>query len=166
MHSYFAAAARDRSNLVQQDHLFVARNALLKEMLNSAGGLAAVLNTKRQVLHLNTGLLQFLGIPDAKQALGLRPGEALDCIHAKEEPGGCGTGRHCRDCGAVIAIVTSLAEKRAVEKDCILQTNQAGGPLHLHVKVSPIDLQTKRFLLLFMHEQKSAKEKGPPISNP
>lgn len=40
--------------------------------------------------------------------LGLRLGESLDCVHAREEPGGCGTSRVCSTCGAVITMMSAL----------------------------------------------------------
>ena len=160
MHSYFAAALRDPMEKLQEDHFFVARNALLKEMLSSAGGLAAVLNEHRQVLHINQRLMKRLGLNSPKESLGLRPGEALGCIHAREEPGGCGTSKSCRDCGAVLAIMACLTRNRPVEQDCVIFTEAQGesGLLHFHVKVSPVELQARRLLMIFLEDKSSAPE--------
>lgn len=160
MHTYFAAALRDPMEKLQEDHFFVARNALLKEMLSTAGSLAAVLNEHRQVLHLNQRLMKRLGLDSSHESLGLRPGEALGCVHAREEPGGCGTSKSCKDCGAVLAILACQAENRAVEQDCVIFTDDQGesGILHFHVKVSPVELQARRLLMIFLEDKSTAPE--------
>ncbi len=65
-----------------------------------------------------------LGIDDLAKALGLRPGEALQCIHADDEPSGCGTTKFCSTCGAAIAIVSSLKHNKSVERICALSSNR------------------------------------------
>ena len=158
MHSYFAAAMRDPLDKIQQDHFLIARNPVVKEMLSTAGGMAAVLNEHRQVLHLNQRLMKRLGIQGPNTGLGLRPGEILECVHAREEPGGCGTSKSCKDCGAVIAILSCQAKNKSVEQDCVIFTETDGeaGLLHLHVRVVPINLHARQFLLVFLEDKSAA----------
>ena len=49
------------------------------------------------------------------------------CIHAKKEPAGCGTTEFCSTCGAAIAIVSSFAENRSVERVCALSARRGDG---------------------------------------
>jgi hypothetical protein len=51
-----------------------------------------VLDQERRVLAVNNRLLNAFDITDPQVLIGLRPGEALHCIHAGESPGSCGTG--------------------------------------------------------------------------
>jgi hypothetical protein len=86
--------------------------------------------------------------------LGLRPGEALQCIHANDEPAGCGTTQFCSTCGAAIAIVSSLGQDKPVEKICALSANRGGKEVDiaLLVKAHPIKIDKKIFLLLFLQD--------------
>ena len=46
-----------------------------------------MLNERRQILAVNDVLLAELGIENPASVLGLRPGEMIDCVHAREEDG-------------------------------------------------------------------------------
>jgi len=113
-----------------------------------------VLNEHRQILAVNDSLLDMLGIDDAKTALGLRPGEALKCIHACEMPGGCGTSEYCSTCGAAISLVSSLAENQPVEKECsiIAEKNGKKQDLFFRVRCVPLTFKDRRVLLLFLQD--------------
>jgi len=95
-----------------------------------------------------------LGIGDSAKALGLRPGEVLECIHAHDDPAGCGTTMFCPTCGAAVAIVSSLGQGEPVERICALSVNRADKKVDiaLLVKSHPIEIDNKRFLLLFLQD--------------
>lgn len=57
-------------------------------LLHSIGG-GAILNENRQVLAVNDLFVKKLGVDDPGETLGLRPGEAMQCVHAKGDPAGC-----------------------------------------------------------------------------
>jgi hypothetical protein len=64
-----------------------------------------VLNRERQIVAANQNLSELLNCA-AETLLGLRMGEAFNCIHGHEEPGGCGTALACRVCGVLKATLT------------------------------------------------------------
>ena len=132
----------------------VSRNPVVDELLRSVGGLFAVLNESRQILALNDALSDFLGWKDASAVLGLRPGEALRCLHAGEKPEGCGTTSFCETCGAAIAMAVSLTQDRPVERSCVLQADRSGGRTDamLRVRSSPLAYDRGRLLLLFIQD--------------
>ena len=49
----------------------------------------------------------FLDFFGKESIYGMRAGECVDCIHAWEEKGGCGTSEFCSECGAVNAVMNS-----------------------------------------------------------
>ena len=104
-------------------------------LLHSVSGLLAILDEHRQIVSVNDSLLQALGIEDPAQVLGLRPGEALDCVHAHEDPAGCGTTKFCSTCGAAISIVSSLETDEPVERLCALSSNKGGKTVDLAMLV-------------------------------
>lgn len=154
METYFASAARSSNDDLKLQVEFVSQNPVVNGLLDSVGGLLAVLNEHRQILALNKTLLSMLGVDNAQDVLGLRPGEVLQCVHAEEMPGGCGTSRFCSTCGAAIAIVTSLAQNQPVEKTCALTVNGKGKTvdLYLSVRAQPISFNGQRMLLLFLQD--------------
>ncbi len=122
--------------------------------MSATGGLLAVLNEHRQILAVNSSLLTMIGIEDARSILGLRPGEAVGCVHAHDMPGGCGTSQFCSSCGAAIAIVSSIAGDRTAERKCVMTVGLNGGKTEicLRVKASPILIEDTKLIMLFLQD--------------
>ncbi len=150
----FAPAERASEEELATEIKIVSKNPLVSGLLHSISGLLAVLNEHRQIVALNDSFLQMLGIDDPLKALGLRQGEALQCVHAHDEPAGCGTTKYCSTCGAAIAIVSSLGQDKPVEKICALTANRGGEDVDiaLLVKSHPIEIDKKKFLLIFLQD--------------
>lgn len=154
MDTYFAPAERaDKNELIAKIEL-INTDPVMSGLLHSISGVLAVLDEHRQIIAFNDSFLKMLGIDDPSQALGVRPGEALQCIHAHDEPGGCGTTRFCSSCGAAMAIVSSLGQDKPVERICALTANRDGRTVDiaLQVRSQPIKIQGKKFLLLFLQD--------------
>lgn len=154
METFFASPKRSPKEQLDIEISIACGNPLMSCFLNSLDGLIAVLNEHRQVLALNAAFLTSLGIDDPEEVLGLRPGEALHCIHADEEPAGCGTTRFCSSCGAAIAIVASLEQDMPAERLCALTANRGGKHVDtaLLVRSHPIKIDNNRFLLVFAQD--------------
>ena len=154
MHTFFAPAERSDPEDLNTQIKIISNNPLVDGLLHIVGGLLAVLNENRQVVSINDSFLKFLGLDDPSEALGLRPGEALGCIHAQDEIHGCGTSRHCASCGAAISIVTSLSLEKPTERTCALTREQSGGnrDLALRVMSHPVRIQNQLFVLLFVQD--------------
>ncbi len=154
MDTYFAPAERaDEKELVAEIET-VNKNPVMSGLLHSISGLLAILDEHRQIVALNDSFLKKLGIKDPEEALGLRPGEVLQCIHAHDKPAGCGTTKFCSTCGAAIAIVSSLSQDRPAERICALTANRGDRSVDiaLLVKSHPIKIDGARFLLLFLQD--------------
>jgi len=123
-------------------------------LLESVSGLLAVLDENRQIVALNHSFLKMLSIDDPGKILGLRPGEAINCVHSDESPHGCGTTKYCSSCGAAIAIVSSLGQNEPIERICALTAKHNGSTVDiaLLVRSQPIRINGKRFLLLFLQD--------------
>ncbi|MBN2714293.1 MAG: HAMP domain-containing histidine kinase [Deltaproteobacteria bacterium] len=154
METYFASPERLSSEEVTQQNKAVVEHPVVAGMLRLLSGMLAVLNEDRQVVALNEGLAEYLGVEDLSAAFGLRPGEAVQCIHAHEMPGGCGTGPYCSSCGAAVSIVTSLNLNQPESRKCAMEVMRAGKKqdLFLQVQSVPIEVDKHRFLLLFIQD--------------
>jgi nitrogen-specific signal transduction histidine kinase len=152
--TYFAPAARASQEVLREEIEIVSKNPVIDTVMDVIGGLVAVLNEHRQIIAINKTLLKTLGIDDVEEALGLRLGEAVRCIHAHEHSGGCGTSRYCSTCGAAIAIVTSLAHDSTETRTCEVTVERDGKQMDLcfQVRCLTLPFRGERFLLLFLQD--------------
>ena len=154
MNTYFAPAERCTKEQLQQEIRLISRNPVIDGLMMSLSGIIVVLDEHRQVIAVNDTMLEMLGYADAGEVLGLRPGEVLHCIHAHEEPWGCGTTKSCITCGAAIAIVASLKTDKPQERICAATVMKDGKKIEIcfQVRSYPIKFEVQRFLLLFMQD--------------
>lgn len=152
--TYYAPAARMTDLQVSDCAQSMVRNPVADALLKCTGGFLAILNEQRQILVANESFLKSVGVSDVSEVLGLRPGEALQCIHSGEHEGGCGTTEYCATCGAVVAIMTCLGNNEAVECPCSLTVRQEGVSKHLYfnVRACPLTLCERRLVVLLMQD--------------
>ena len=154
MKTYFASPERAGDKTLSFEIDFITGNPVMSGLLHSISGLLAILNEHRQIIAFNESFLKMIGIEDPAGALGIRPGEALKCIHADKEPAGCGTTKFCSSCGAAIAMVSSLEQDRPCEKTCALtaRRNKKDVDMVLMVRSHPLHIDGKKLLLLFLQD--------------
>jgi len=123
--TYFAPAGREpvetlqsSCNLLQSEEQFVT-------MLEAFPTPAIVINRSRQILLYNSRFSASLPPSENKHAVGLRIGESLGCVNEKECPEGCGTGKACRFCGAVIAMMQAQKGAPSIQ-ECRMNTRANG----------------------------------------
>ena len=97
-----------------------------------------------------------------EEILGLRPGEALGCVHSASGPDGCGTGRACRLCGVVPAVEECFNEQIPVKRRCMLRTN--GGDSRMEgaeyrVTAVPFPWEEEPFVLLYFEDRSEEKRR-------
>ncbi|HPF69215.1 MAG TPA: HAMP domain-containing sensor histidine kinase [Candidatus Krumholzibacteria bacterium] len=160
LETHFAPAVRTEPSELARRIGLITNNPIVDTLLRAVGGLVAVIDENRQILAVNHAFLAGLGCRDSQQVLGLRPGEALGCVHADDMPGGCGTSAHCATCGAVLAIATAAALGEADERYCVAEVEREGAveDLVLKVRACPIDLGGER-LLLFVLQDATAEQR-------
>lgn len=152
--TFFAPPEKADKNELAFEIDIVSSNPVMSGLLQTVNGLLAVVNEHRQVVALNDSFIKLLGIEDTGESLGLRPGEILNCAHCHDEPAGCGTTRYCSTCGAAIAMVASIETGKPSEEICALsgKINSTEVELLLKVKSQCIDIDGRRFILLFLQD--------------
>jgi signal transduction histidine kinase len=85
-------------------------------------------------------------VGDPATLLGLRPGEALNCLHACVGEGGCGTSEFCSTCGAVQSIL-SAQQGQAEERECRILRATDGEAMDLLVRSSPLEYEGESFIV-------------------
>ncbi|MFZ5427044.1 MAG: sensor histidine kinase, partial [Thermodesulfobacteriota bacterium] len=85
-----------------------------------------VLNAQRQIVYSNQAFYESLGTDELDSFLSLRPGEAMGCVYASEGESGCGTSKYCRECGALRAVLETIAGNLKSTHDCQLLLKKNG----------------------------------------
>lgn len=161
--TFFAPPERSGGDELRAQLDYLEHDPVVDAMMRAVAGLVAVLNEQRQVLALNTRMLELLGIADPGKALGLRLGEVVGCTHSSEMPGGCGTSEYCSTCGAAISQVTSLQDDQAVERTCAIDLRHplnGAEQIFFRVQACPIHRGPRRVLLLFLQDISAEQQRA------
>ncbi len=154
MDTFFAPAHRTERRKFKNQLSSIAESSIMNALLETASGVLVVLNEDRQIVALNHHFLEQLGIEDAEQALGLRLGESLSCVHAGKGPAGCGTTEYCLTCGAAIAMMAAIDQNQSDERICALVSDQNGeiSDICLQIKARPIKADGQRWILIYARD--------------
>lgn len=138
-------------NINSQETLTVAFNLMPYPVL--------LLNNAGQIIYANSTLLNALKAPDVESVLGLRAGEALNCMYARGLGDGCGTTDFCKSCGAVNVIMSSITGVPGVKECQIVQKDTHAASEYL-VKVGPIDISGNTYNLASLVDISDRKRKA------
>jgi signal transduction histidine kinase len=144
-----AFASPERAGLesvIEQYQAFIGSHC--REFFDSLPAMILALNQHRQVVFANLAAVKFLGHGRVEDVLGKRPGEALGCVNSTSNPAGCGTSKHCRTCGAVLAILAAV-DGCVGAGDCQLLRREHTllEGLDLHVNASPLRVGDRDFVI-------------------
>jgi hypothetical protein len=156
-----APAARASPSEIQASVAALTSHPLLRALLDATDVSVVVLNRERQILVGNCTLLSGLEVDAMDKVLGLRPGEALGCMHARTCLGGCGSAPECSVCGAVLAILECQRTGATVERDCLM-TVCRGGETHaqeLRVRASRLALASEVFTIVGIRDVSAEKRR-------
>lgn len=160
--THFAPALRSTSDQILKEHEFVASLKLFGEIFGATSGISAVIDNNRQIVYANNEFLSLLGLETLDPILGKRPGEAVSCIHAGEEPAGCGTSVACTYCGAVNAILESQKTGSKSTKECRISSAVDGKLIswNLNVTSSPITLSGNQYYIFTIRDISHEKRRS------
>ncbi len=131
------------------------------DILNALPFVAVILNKHRQVVFANSVILKMFGIEDFAAIIGRRPGELLQCIHASEQPGGCGTSEDCRYCDAIHAVLESGEKKQKISKESRIVSIINGIEVHFDLLVtsSPFIVKREQYFIVSINDISDIKRR-------
>lgn len=147
----FAPAERAAREKLSDQMKFFLSDQLLVESLNAIPEIVVALNQQRQIVFANRRSQDAVVSGGIKSAIGLRPGEALGCVHSDETEGGCGTTEFCRHCGAVKSILAGLNGKVDTQ-ECRIMRRTDLEPLDLRVTATPFELNHELFTVVVIND--------------
>lgn len=133
--TFFASPERASTDEITAQCRRVASDPIIAQLLDSFPESAVILNRHRQIIAVNDKLAALLR-RSREEIIGLRPGEALNCIHSGEEPAGCGTTRFCRFCGAAEALVQHQSTGTPTVEECRILSRENQDILGLNFRIS------------------------------
>jgi nitrogen-specific signal transduction histidine kinase len=151
METKFAPAERAPELQIRNLYQLLLRIPLLDEILRSVPDVLLFLNEQRQIVFANHAAFRFLGIEPTPEVLGNRPGEALQCVHAAETDGGCGTTEFCETCGAVNAILAAQSGKADVQ-ECRIAIKGSFDAVDLKISTVPFHYDGERFTICALQD--------------
>jgi len=94
---YSLASIRDITERKKAEAALVRNEAELAAIYDHAPVMMLLISQDLKVRRLNQAALEFSG-KTPQESLGLCPGDLLGCIHALDDPRGCGFGMDCGNC--------------------------------------------------------------------
>ena len=161
MKTEFAPAERASSDEIKEDVFFLNTLPMVHQFINMIPDVFLLLNPERQIVYMNSTAISMLGVEDVNKVYGLRPGEALNCIHADETTGGCGTTTFCRYCGAVNAIMKSQeAHDKVVEEECRISSAKSETSFDFRVWANTITIGDKLYTVFVVRDISNEKRRS------
>jgi signal transduction histidine kinase len=156
----FASADRRPAEEIRRQTASLSSQQVILRLLDGYPEPAVVLNHERQIVLTNDKLASLLGKP-REAILGLRPGEALGCIHVVAEPGGCGTSEFCRECGAALSIVASQETGAVDIQECRITRSVADreSALDLRVWSTPFNVDGEQYTIFAVRDTTDEKRR-------
>jgi len=150
LETQFCSAERETPERLNVQREIILRNNLLIQFCDSISQMLVVLNKNRQIIYANKHFMNNLGLFDPTSYIDKRPGEAVNCAHAFQSKGGCGTTEFCRTCGAVNAIMESQRGTQSV-KECRISTEN-NDALDLKVTATPVNFKEEEFSIFEIND--------------
>lgn len=141
----FASAERASAPSLKVHSKMLLDIELLDKLYEAVNEIILILNQQRQIVFCNAHFAKLLGYTNSNDLLGMRPGEALGCIHACEVDG-CGTSEFCSTCGAVRAILNAQQGKTDV-KECHVLRGPQSDAMDLLVRATPLKFNEEVFTI-------------------
>ena len=149
-------ARRADPDELQREIALVSHSPIVTAVLGVADAILLVLNAQRQVVAFNSRVAE---VTLASDVLGLRPGEAFDCVNARG-PAGCGGAAACETCGALGAILACQRNRRSVESECLIRRESGKGTaLEFNVRATPVTLGERTFTVVSLRDISAEKRR-------
>jgi PAS domain S-box-containing protein len=146
-----------------------AKNALqasqteLATIFESAPVMMALVDGERRIRKANRAVVESIG-KSREEIVGLRGGEALRCLHALDDPRGCGFGPSCESCLLRLVVVDTLEGGRSHHQEdvtLLLAGEVAPKRVNLLVSTSSVAVAGVEMVLVCLDditEHKKAEE--------
>ncbi len=159
LQTYYAPAERASEDQINKEADMIIALPLVGQILDSIPNIVLILDEQRQIVFVNQAAADAFNFTDRREKYGLRPGEALNCIHADETFSGCGTTPFCKTCGAVKSMLSGLLGKQKTE-ECRITQKTSGNALDLRITSTPFKVENYSFVIFVVTDISHEKRKN------
>jgi signal transduction histidine kinase len=156
--TFFDTPQRTSPDLLDEQVTHVHAAPMVVAMLEGVASPAALLNADREIIAANTRLARLTGAGRAQLA-GRRIGEVLGCVHALEQPHGCGTTESCALCGAAQALREARVRQAPVERTCRIRREDGSfgeAAFSADINCAPLDVEGVRTIMVVLRDTSDA----------
>jgi len=142
---------------------FRRNEAELSAILDHAPIIMALVDRERRVRKINRVAADFTDRPVEKM-IGLRGGEALNCLHSLDSPKGCGFGPFCERCQVRATVIDTFETGNThhqVEVKFPIAHGEFQEERQILVSTTPLDVLENQMVLVYIEdvtERKQAEE--------
>lgn len=147
---YTPAEGTTREEIERQISLFQS-NEVLKEFLGKDSAVFLIVNNYRQIVHMDKGALEFIGLNDLASVIGKRLGELIECLYSTNKKGSCGNSKSYTYCGALNAVLESQKGKLA-ENNCQLLLRSDQNAFDLRILALPLKFNDQKFTTITLQD--------------
>lgn len=125
----------------------IVRQLPLDLVVDCARSMILVLDFGRRIVYASSAFLECVHASGIEEVLGRRPGDVFGCVNAREA--GCGLGKNCCECGALLGIVSAL-DGRTAQRECLLTMEQDRrlSALEFQVRAVPFTLDAAGYVIV------------------
>ena len=149
----------------QAEETLTEQKNLLSAIYRNAPLIMMVVNAERRIQQVNGFATQFAN-RDTEEMLGLHGGEALRCVHAMDDPKGCGFGEFCKQCVIRNTILDTLETEEGhsqIEAPySFKEQDNETQEFYLLMSTTPIEVKGERMVLVTLQnitERRHAEKK-------
>jgi PAS domain S-box-containing protein len=156
----YRASIRDITSLKDAERRIVISEAELKAIYDNVPIIMCLLDKDRRVVRLNRTAVHFSGRPEM-ELIGLHGGELLSCIHALDDPRGCGFGPDCEECPvrkAVQDTIESGTSHTLVDAEIGLKRDGKLKHLCINASTARLDIEGNVRVLLCLTDVTARKQ--------
>ena len=159
--TYFDSPQRSTLQEIKFRSNRISQNPIIIQLLDSFPDLALILDCNREIVAFNKNAEELLCHKENGEIIGQRLGEALQCIHANEMSGGCGTSVFCANCGAGKSNKKTNQKFESIEDECRVIVNFEGFETSLDFKVitSPLKFEDENYIVFAIKNLESEKRR-------
>ncbi len=139
----------------------LAAHPLVVAILDSANVSMVIVNDELQIIAANQVLLEQLGSENVEGLRGKRLGEAIRCINAENESGGCAASANCRNCGTSRYILKSQQNGRPEKGECLLVMGESDQQhtSEYNVRATPVAIDERSFTVVALQDISDSKRR-------
>ena len=154
LETYFDSPERSSNEEVLKEIQEFRNNPLIDQLLEGFPDITVIINHNRQLVAFNSKALTAFNAKSYFDLIGKRLGEALNCIHAFDHQGGCGTSQFCQQCGAAKAIKISKDLEVEAFQECMITVESGGknASLDFFVRAQPIKMNGKTYTMFAVRD--------------